>query len=174
MSRRLRAVGLLLGWALLSFVATVGVTILGAITTGHPVLTVRSGSMEPAIGTGDVVIGNRVRAEELRIGDVVTFRDPARPEVLITHRVRGIRAMDQQLQVETRGDANTGSEQWVVGRDGIVGRVVVRLPGLGYVFAWSRGIAGRIITVAIPALVLALLALHRIWRSREATDAVVT
>jgi signal peptidase len=174
MSGRLRPIGLLLGWALLSFVATVGVTVLGAIATGHPVLTVRSGSMEPAIGTGDVVIVTRVRAEELRIGDVVTFRDPARVGVLITHRVRGIRAMDHQLQVETRGDANTGSEQWVIGRDGTVGRVVVTLPGLGYLLAWSRGTAGRIVTVAIPALVLALLTLHRIWRPRETCDAVVT
>jgi signal peptidase I len=46
---------------------------------GHPVLTILSGSMSPAFGTGDVVVDRVVPASgttTLRSGDVITFRAP--------------------------------------------------------------------------------------------------
>ena len=38
-----------------------------------------SGSMQPAIHTGDVVVDESIAPAEARVGDVVTFKDPTPP-----------------------------------------------------------------------------------------------
>ena len=45
--------------------------------TGHQSLTVLTGSMEPSLDTGSVVIDEVIAPTEARIGDIVTFTDPA-------------------------------------------------------------------------------------------------
>ncbi|MGH9030051.1 MAG: hypothetical protein ACRDV4_10630, partial [Acidimicrobiales bacterium] len=47
---------------------------------GHPVLSVLSGSMTPAIRTGDLVIDDPVTSSEassLHVGQIITFKNPA-------------------------------------------------------------------------------------------------
>ena len=55
-------------------------------------LVVLSGSMEPALGTGDVSVVRTIAPLDARPGDVVTFRDPDDADRLITHRVREMHA----------------------------------------------------------------------------------
>jgi signal peptidase len=125
--------------------------------------TVVSGSMEPAISTGDVVVDERIEPMDLRLGDVVTFRDPEDSSRLITHRVVDARAREHALVVVTKGDANNTPERWSVPLDGEIGRVVFRLPALGYMLAWTHDV-GPLFLIVIPALLLAALELVRIWR----------
>lgn len=151
--------GLLAGAA----VAVVAATVL-LLALGVRGLKVRSGSMAPAIATGDVVLQREEPASAIRVGQVVTFRDPDGTGRLITHRVRGVRLREGRVEVVTRGDANTGSERWSVPAGGRVGIVVARLPRLGYALAWTQGRAGRLTTLALPLLALAAWALWGIWR----------
>ncbi|HWH14742.1 MAG TPA: signal peptidase I [Miltoncostaeaceae bacterium] len=137
-----------------------------ALLAGLRGLTVLSGSMAPAIGTGDVVLTRTVPARTLAPGDVATFRDPGGSGRLITHRVLGIRVADGRVEVVTRGDANTGVERWSIAADGRVGRVTARVPRLGRALAWTRTPGGRLLTVALPLAVLACWGLATIWRPR--------
>ncbi|HYH28222.1 MAG TPA: signal peptidase I, partial [Actinomycetota bacterium] len=127
-----------------------------------------SGSMEPAIRTGDLIVEERVSPLEVRVGDVVTFQDPSDPSRLVTHRVRRVEADGKAVNVTTRGDANTASESWSAPVDGRVGRVLYRIPGLGYVVHWTSTRAGRIALLVLPALLLGGLLLRQIWRPRTA------
>jgi signal peptidase I len=126
--------------------------------------TVMSGSMEPAIDTGDVVVERNLAPEEIRPGDVVTFRDPTRNNRLITHRVRHIAIDAGVVHVVTRGDANTGVERWSVPVKGRVGLVVYRLPRIGYVAHAIGGTGGRVAFIVVPVLLIGLTLLVDLWR----------
>lgn len=130
---------------------------------GFEVLMVLSGSMSPALETGDVVVDSRTAPSEARIGDVVTFRDPEQPARLITHRVRAMRAGPETVTFVTKGDANNTVETWDVATEGTIGRVEYRVPRLGYAIAWVKGRSGRLLLVVLPALLLGLFELKRIW-----------
>jgi len=47
---------------------------------------VRSGSMEPEISTGDLVVTKPVSTDEIKVGDIITFSSPSNKRIT-THRV---------------------------------------------------------------------------------------
>ena len=149
-----------------------GIAVLLAVAVptalGGRTLTVMSGSMSPAIATGDVVASRGIRASEARVGDIVTFRHPQEPSRLVTHRVRAIRLAGGTVSFVTKGDANRGSvERWSVPADGKIGRVVFRIPKLGYALAWLGGRWSRF-GLLLPVILLAAFELRRLWRRDEA------
>jgi signal peptidase len=146
--------------------------VVAPVAAGWHPLTVMSGSMTPAIRTGDVVVTRPVRATTIAPGDVVTFRDPENAHRLITHRVRRVVINDSTVSVVTRGDANTGVEHWDVARSGSVGRVVYKLPRAGYVLHRVATPWGRLAFVGLPLLLWGLLTLRAIWRADEAPPEV--
>ncbi len=153
------ALGLLLGFALGLLLAA-----LVPFAVGHKTFTVMSGSMEPAIRTGDLVIDERIRPLEARVGDIVTFDEPGASRRLVTHRVRSVRADGAHVRLATKGDANNTVERWSAPAGGQIGRVVYRLPTLGYALAYFRTPYARIALLVLPALALAVYELVRLWR----------
>ena len=131
----------------------------------HP-MTVLTGSMRPMIQPGDMVVDEPISPSQIRVGDIVTFREPHGTRT-ITHRVRQVSISEGQARVTTRGDANDTVEKWQVPVTGSVGRVVYEVPKIGYPVTWSHTRNGRLALVSIPALVLAMWAMLKIWRSTE-------
>ena len=131
MKRVLRRCLLLVAWIVLG---TFGGLVLavGLPNAFHAKsLTVMSGSMEPTIGTGDVVVARQTSPMDVRVGDIVTFRDPLEHDRLITHRVREMHVEGDTVVFVTKGDANTGVEHWALGKDGTIGRVAFHVPKIG-------------------------------------------
>jgi signal peptidase len=151
--------GLVVGFALGLLLAA-----LAPFVVGHKTFTVMSGSMEPAIRTGDLVVDERIRPLEARVGDVVSFDEPGPSRRLVTHRVRSVRADGAQVRFVTKGDANNTVERWSAPAAGQIGRVVYRIPKLGYALAYFRTPFARIALLVIPALALAIYELVRLWR----------
>jgi signal peptidase len=151
-----------------SFTAGAALIALGAmaiaLALGYRPLVVRSGSMEPEIHTGDVVLSKLVSPATVEVGNVVTFRDPGRDDVLITHRVIGMTQRGTEFSFVTKGDANTGVERWSVADDGTVGRVAARLPKLGYFVASLGNPTVRVGMLVAAAVIFGGTALRRIWR----------
>ncbi len=160
---RLRA-GVALTWIVGGFVFTLLLAAVAPAALGLRTYTVRSGSMTPAIRTGDLVATIPISPSEAHAGDIVTFKDPEDADRLITHRVRSVVTDGEQRRFVTRGDANNTSERWSVPLSGSVGRVAYRLPKLGYALAPLGESAGRLGLVVLPALLLLALGLVRIWR----------
>jgi signal peptidase len=150
--------------------ATLGLALLLAVSLpilfGCRSLVVMSGSMEPAISTGSVVVVRRIPAAEIAVGDVVSFHSPETGSVL-THRVQAVAVGEGPIEVETRGDANTGTESWAIEPAGTVGRLVFEIPYLGYLLAPLQGAAPRLLLVVAPALLLGGFLLADIWRPRS-------
>jgi signal peptidase len=139
--------------------------LLVAAAAGYRGYTVMSGSMEPMIATGDLVVNQPIGPLDARVGDVVTFLDPGGSGRLITHRVQSIEVTPQLVDVVTKGDANTAVERWSVVREGRLGRVVLDVPRVGYALALLRSRVGQVGLVVVPALLLMFLALMKIWQA---------
>ena len=170
MSRVVQRAALFVGWIILGtfggLLLAVGVPNLFHAKS----LTVMSGSMEPTIGTGDVVVARQIPPMDARVGDIVTFRDPLKHDRLITHRVREIHVLQNKVLFVTKGDANTSTEHWVVPEDGTIGRVAFHVPRLGYFMVWIHSTFGLLLLIVLPTLVLGVSELWHLWRPRGAHE----
>lgn len=166
----MRALALAVGLALrigAGLVAGLLAAVVVPLAFGAHSFAVMSGSMAPAIDTGDVVVVSPLSPAEARPGEVVTFQDPDGSR-LITHRVRGVSRRGDSVRFITRGDANDKGERWSVPASGEIARVAYRLPRAGYLSRTAASPAGRLALVIGPALLLGGWALARIWRPRRA------
>jgi signal peptidase len=99
---------------------------------GMNVTTIRSGSMEPTIMTGDVVAASAIDFDDIQPGQIVTVEDPLHEGGLLTHRVVDL---DDGGRLVTRGDANaTPDSSHVEAGDAWLGRL--RVPWIGYPVVW--------------------------------------
>ncbi len=112
-----------------------------------------SGSMEPLIKVQDAVIIKRSTEENIKVGDVVTYRslDPAFYGVLVTHRVTGIVDVDGKKVYTTKGDHNETTDRTPVYFDQIRGKVVMRIPKIGYIKYFLIEYYGWIIAILVPS-----------------------
>ena len=149
------------------FTAVLALALIVPSFFGYGSLTVLSGSMMPTLHVGDVVVEHRVSPLSVRVGDIVTFRVPEHQSRLYTHRVVSIEADGADVSFVTKGDANTGVERWTVPASGTIGRVELRIPYLGYVTNRAGSRIGRFALLVVPALLLALVELRRIWRRSD-------
>lgn len=130
-------------------------------------LVVLSGSMEPALRTGDVSVVRSIAPLDARPGDIVTFRDPDNAERLITHRVRAMSVQGDAVEFRTRGDANNVSERWRVPANGEIGRVMYRIPKLGWVLSYARSKGLFVLLLGGALALLLVFELTAIWRPEE-------
>ena len=160
--RALRLAANVVGAAVAAFVLALLVASVLPLAVGDRTFVVRSGSMHPAIDTGDVVAIEPIRPTSARVGDIVTFDDRGK---FTSHRARSIVRRGGQLEFTTQGDANTGREVWRVAADGRIGRVTHRIPKLGFAVVQTQRPAGRLALIVVPALLLGAGLLRRIWRA---------
>lgn len=93
---------------------------------GYAFLEVVSGSMEPTINVGDLVIIN-TRDKEVSLDDVVTFTDASGS--FVTHRV----SESLESGLITKGDANNAEDEDIVKAENVVGKYVFRIPYFGVI-----------------------------------------
>jgi signal peptidase len=105
---------------------------------GHPVMTVLSGSMAPAIRTGDVIVDDQVTATQathLQVGQIVTFREAPGSTAMITHRIIAVQDHSGQVSYVTKGDANNAPDTSPSPASDVVGVFSHDIPRGGYVLA---------------------------------------
>jgi signal peptidase I len=105
---------------------------------GHPVMTVLSGSMTPAIRTGDVIVDDQVTATQaahLQVGQIVSFREAPGSTAIITHRIIAVQDHGGQVSYVTKGDANNAPDTSPSPASDVVGVVSHDIPRGGYILA---------------------------------------
>ena len=136
--------------AILTIAALVGafcILVFGAsLAFGLKPQIVVSGSMEPTIPTGALLMAKEVSAAEVAVGDIVTVQRP-NDAGLVTHRVTSIEQQFKNWEITMRGDANAADDpQPYTVRT--VGKIVATVPGAGYVagvFRTPFGITGIVV-----------------------------
>ena len=164
----------LLGPAFLALSLVVfGVLALGPRTGRYRTVTVLTASMRPAMPEGSMVLTTPLHPEDLRVGDVITYRIPVEDRRIVTHRVVEIVTPGATPIVRTQGDANNAPDPWTARlTGGTVWKARVAVPKVGYAGEWlRRPEARRLLVLAVPFF-LALLWLKDIWGRDD--DAVVT
>lgn len=106
-------------------------------TWGWRSYVVLSGSMEPAITLGSLVIARPVELAQLQVGDVISFSRREAPGVVITHRLVARVERGDQLQLVTKGDANNAADAWNVSSGDRVERVQYHVPYAGYLVSYA-------------------------------------
>ena len=119
---------------------------------------VLSGSMLPNIQIKDIVVTKKVPAEDLEIGDIITFiaPDSRYGGISITHRILD-KYYDETLGTytyRTKGDNNNVADSTLVPNTNILGKVILKVPKLGYLQDLLSSKGGLIIVVLIPCLVI--------------------
>lgn len=123
-------------------------------------LAVESGSMEPAIKFGSVILvlpknqtfvsplGSLPKFQE---GEIITFLSGRE---IVTHRIVGVEENGGKFFYKTKGDANKGEDAGKVAEENILGRVVFSLPYLGFFVSFAKTQAGFIVLIVIPATII--------------------
>ena len=124
-----------------------------------------SGSMEPAIQTGSVVIVHPIVPDTIRKGDIIMFSSLDMSS-LTTHRVVNVES-EPTLHFITRGDANKNSDINPVLPDQIVGIVAFSIPYLGLLTQFIKTPLGFTLFFLIPAVILIGHEVLDLWRDME-------
>jgi len=131
---------------------------------------VRSSSMEPAMRAGALAVMLPIDAEDVKVGDIIAFEPPWDPDVIVSHRVIGVR-YDGQLSFDTKGDATEDSDPYWVPARNVHGKVIFSIPYLGYGASYAMGYVrtwlGFVTLVCIPTVILAGSAVRDVKRSQN-------
>jgi signal peptidase I len=118
---------------------------LGGNTRYEPILT---GSMEPSLPVGSLVIISPVDTDSLQVGNIICYRFS--DSMLITHRIINITSEGFQ----TKGDANEEPDRDLITQSQIVGSVVLSVPVLGYLGPLMQTPVGFMLLLIIPASIV--------------------
>lgn len=122
---------------------------------GYSQFIIATGSMEPAISAGDMIIVKK--ADEYCVGDVITFFSDS-GDIPTTHRIEEIRVEAGRTIYVTRGDANNAPDPGV-SEANVVGKVVATLSGAGLFFEWVKTPSGIVCVVLLAGIIVALILL---------------
>lgn len=121
------------------------------IMNNRAILEVASGSMEPNLKVGDLII-IQTNDYNYRPGDIVTFKDSNGS--FVTHRIVTISGNE----AITRGDANNTVDKPIM-LDKIVGKYKYKLSYLGHIMSAFRNTSTLIIVLVIGTIICFVLSL---------------
>lgn len=129
---------------------------------GYKALVVTSGSMEPALPVGSLVLVKK--SDSLIAGDIITFRLGDDPKNLVTHRIVEILEINDQTMYRTKGDAVIEPDIELVVSSRVVGKVSGRIPVIGYPVVFAKTQMGVLILIVIPAVIIVYEEFKSIWK----------
>lgn len=143
----------LISWLFIGAIALLVVFTIGSNTNilgGYKSFMVLSGSMEPTINIGDIVITHK-QINYFK-NDTITFYGPENR--VVTHRIALIKEQDGDTIIITKGDANRSIDSDTITPSKIIGKVIFIVPKLGFVVSFSRTIPGLVLLIFVPAVAL--------------------
>ena len=119
---------------------------------GYQPMIVLSGSMEPALKTGDIVVVKKISPELIKEGDIITFQ--VAEDIMITHRVKKVVTTAGGVSFKTKGDANKNEDRSLINEQQLLGRVVLKIPYGGYMANFVRSKWGFVFLIVVPVIIL--------------------
>jgi signal peptidase len=151
------------------------ITMLLSVVFSDSVAIVRSGSMSPAMPVGALAVAVPIAPEDVKVGDIITFKPPPdptikNPDVTVSHRVVEVQN-EEGLYFVTKGDANEEPDPFLLPAANVLGKVIFNIPRLGYVMnsimRYIRSWLGFILLVCIPLVVLVGSTIRDVNRSHN-------
>jgi len=113
---------------------------------------ISSGSMEPTIMTGDVVIiNNQVPLDDLLPRDIIAFYADIRQDgnkVVVVHYLYSVTEVDGVRIYKTQPEVTDSVDGWDLVDSDIIGQHVLTIPKIGPVLLFLQSTIGRIVILA--------------------------
>nr|WP_289038087.1 signal peptidase I [uncultured Allobacillus sp.] len=119
---------------------------------GYTLMNVLTGSMEPEIAPGDIVLITEAKSSQLQQNDVITFRDSE--NTIVTHRINEVISENGETVYQTKGDANNTVDEELITTDQIIGSVAFTIPNAGH---FSDFIKNPIVLAVLSGLIVFIL-----------------
>ena len=123
---------------------------------GYSILRVSSGSMEPELMVGDVILDKNIDdVQSIRIDDIVTYKGSGETDgLLITHKVikAPYKADDGTYYLQTKGIANEIPDN-EISVDRVVSVMVCKIPQLDALYNLFLSPCGLVIFIALIILI---------------------
>lgn len=142
-------------YLLICFVGLIGILLVVSllpISGNIKFLIVQSGSMEPEIKMGDVVMVKP--SNDYEIGDVISFGESSNMRLIVTHRIHDIDTSQNQTLYITKGDANNASDGEKIPEKQIVGKVLINIPRVGFIVDFIKKPLGFSLVMIVPAILV--------------------
>lgn len=151
--KKIRYFGKILYWIVLFvLIAGAGFIAIPMLHTdyNYKIMTVLSGSMEPSIPTGSLVV---VRPEKTyQKGEVISFKNPLDLKSIVTHRIYKLSLLEGSYV--TKGDANKVPDLSEVRKGNILGKVTYSVPYVGYFAEFTKTKNGLVLIVMVTTLII--------------------
>ncbi|MDD5865758.1 MAG: signal peptidase I [bacterium] len=142
------------------------------------VYTIVSPSMVPTINVYDIIINKAVNnPTDIQKEDIITFTSTGvlSNGLTVTHRVQDITTNKETNEYEyiTKGDNNLIADDAPAKYSNLIGKVILRFPGLGRVQAFVGSKLGWLVVVIIPALIIIIqdvLKLIKVTKYKKIAD----
>jgi signal peptidase len=149
-----------LAWLLiLAIGAMIAVAVVVPRVGGAVPYVIETGSMQPGLPPGTLVVVRPVAPERIAIGDVVTYQLVSGQPEVVTHRVvaQGI-DMTGKPRFRTQGDANNAADPGWVQPVQVRGERWYAVPLLGYVTTLLTGAQRALLVLVLAGVLLAYAA----------------
>lgn len=160
-------------FGVLILLAVIGASLLLTVPKlfGYEMYNVVSGSMEPEIPVGSLIVVGAVQPENVSEGEIIAFESG---ESVVTHRV----VQNKKLEGEfiTKGDANEKEDINPVPYQGLIGRVEKYVPYMGqYMLIFTTNV-GKVYMLCFAACgaMLNILAGRIRNRAKENEDDILS
>lgn len=121
---------------------------------GYSIFRVSSGSMEPELMVGDIILDKTVdNPEDLKVGDVITFKSNDYGDMLVTHKI--IKAPYEEngkLMLQTKGIANEVEDK-PISTDNVKGIMICKVDYLDTVYNIFLSPWGLLILIALIVVI---------------------
>lgn len=126
--------------------------------------TILTQSMYPTIKAGDVVITYKEDNNKYNDGDVITFVSEQNGGITITHRVEEVYNVNDSYSYKTKGDNNNAPDNEITSGDNVLGKVVVKVPKVGYIQQFLVSKTGWIVAVVLPCLGIVIYDILKLFK----------
>ncbi|WAA11839.1 signal peptidase I SipW [Fervidibacillus halotolerans] len=137
---------------------------------GYQLKAVLSGSMEPGIKTGSLIVVEPVeKTDQFKKNDIITFINEN--NLLVTHRITEVIHNGDQVLYRTRGDNNDSEDLNPVRSQNVVAVYTgITIPYLGYIVQFAQSKNGILYLVILPGVLLiiySVIMLRRVFSELE-------
>ena len=127
-----------------------------------------SPSMVPTIKVNDAIVIKRIDDDKYNVGDIITFNssDVRYNGLTVTHRIVDKQEASVKSSIyTTKGDNNPVIDPTAVRTDAIYGKVLFKIPKLGYFQNFISKPSNFFICILVPALIVLIYDGFRIFKS---------
>lgn len=151
-----------LGYGVVVLLMMVAVLSFLAPRFGWRIYAVSSGSMEPQLKVGGMVLTRPVASQDIEVGDTITFYSPLNKQQTV-HRVVAVEDTPS-LFFRTKGDANESPDPFVVPAENVAGKVYFHILYLGYATQFLKVPSVLLLTLILPGLAIIAIETRSIWK----------